>query len=139
VPVPNAPPPARASLSGDKAPQTRDALDAERIAAEIRRHPVFAGLDAATIARRHADRLMTAPQKLEWVLGAIDKCAAANEGQGLMQRELQKLLTNYMHRADESDVVGKSPRTPAGEAPNQRPKAFDLSQYQGLRSGRENR
>jgi hypothetical protein len=71
----------------------------KEIEAEIRRHPVFASLNAHTLAEQHAGWMMTASQKLAWALRAIDDCAAAHTDLGLTAPELQRKLVGYMRNA----------------------------------------
>lgn len=72
---------------------------AREIEAEILRHPVFASLSASVLAEQHAGFLMTAPQKLDWVIRAIDDCAAAHSALGLTAPELQRKIVSYMRHA----------------------------------------
>jgi hypothetical protein len=66
---------------------------------EIRRHSVFASLNAHTLAEQHAGWMVTAPQKLAWAIRAIDDCAAAHTALGLTAPELQRKLVSYMRNA----------------------------------------
>ena len=80
--------------------------EADQIEAEIRRHAVFALLDARAIAAAHAGRLLSRPQPMAHVLAAIDECAAKHIGLGLQSPALQSRLIGFMRNA-------RSPRVEA--------------------------
>jgi len=91
---------------------------------EIRRHDLFADLDAHAIAKSQAERLITAPQKPEWLVEAIRECAEKNVGQGLQNGALQSLLVGFMRRA-------KRPKAPEPEPP--KVEDFSLEKYRRKR------
>lgn len=96
----------RASAAGVGSGSNPEEIQSEpvaRMVAEIRRHRVFDPLDAVAIAKHHDGWMMTAAQRIEWVLAAIDDCAAKVVGQGFNASELQSRLTGFMRHA-------KSPR-----------------------------
>lgn len=91
--------------------------------AEIRKHDVFAALDARAIAKRQAEHMVTAPLKLAWVLTSIEQCAAAHESQGLNATSLQRLLVAFMRNARRpKDKPIESPEPPKIED-------FSLAKY----------
>ena len=75
--------------------------------AEIRRHAIFAPLDAHAIAKRQAELMITGGPRVAWVLSSIEACAAKLESQGLNARELQSALVGFMRKSraprDEDD------------------------------------
>jgi hypothetical protein len=79
--------------------------DLAAIEAEILRHDVFRHLDAHAIAVVQDGRMMTAGQRLPWVMAAIEECAAKSVGLGLLAPELQAKLVGFMRHA-------KRPRDP---------------------------
>jgi hypothetical protein len=66
---------------------------------EIRRHRIFAALDATAIARKQAERLITAPQKTAWLVAAIAECAEKSAGLGLNSEALTGKLVAFMRNA----------------------------------------
>jgi hypothetical protein len=84
--------------------------DAGRIEAEIRRHDVFAALDARAIADAHAGRLMTSSQRVEWVLASVEECAAKHAGLGLNAPTLQGRLVGFMRHAKPPKAPPPEPR-----------------------------
>lgn len=77
--------------------------------AELRKHPVFASLSAEVLARQQAEFMITAPQKLDWVIRAISDCAAAHSALGLTAPELQRKLVGYMRNARKPRVTEDEP------------------------------
>jgi len=66
---------------------------------EIRRHAIFAPLDAHAIAEHHAGRMMTGGQRLEWVIRSIEACAGSHAGLGLNAQALTGRLNTFMRGA----------------------------------------
>lgn len=69
------------------------------IALQIRSHDCFRGLDAHRLADHQVGHLMATGQKLEWVITAIDDCAAKKVGLGLTAEAMQACLVGYMRAA----------------------------------------
>lgn len=90
---------------------------------EIRRHELFAALDAHAIAKSQAERLLTAPQKPEWLVVAIRQCAEKNVGQGLNARALQSVLVGFMHKA----------KRPEPLPPTHKPAQIDSEEDEAIR------
>jgi len=82
----------------------------KEIEAAIRRHRLFDPLDAHAIALQQAERLITAPQKPQWMIVAIEECAAKSVGLGLTPEALQAKLVGFMLHAKRPKEPPKDPR-----------------------------
>lgn len=93
----------------------------DEIETEIRRHPLFAALDAHAIAVKQAERLITAPQKPAWLVAAIAECAEKSAGLGLTSEALTHKLVGFMRNAkrpkDPPPALRKPVETPDDAAP----------------------
>lgn len=66
--------------------------------ARIRVHPIFASVDALRRSKEHAGRMISKPQKLDWVLDAIDE-AAAKSSTAEQAHVLLGRLVSFMNAA----------------------------------------
>jgi hypothetical protein len=83
------------------------------IAARIRTHRIFARLNADHLAETNAHHVETGGKKLEWVLAAIDSCAAdadaaestpAEEGERWSEGHKARMISRYIRKASARDV-----------------------------------
>ena len=64
----------------------------------ILRWPIFENLNAQRLATEQADWMMTAPQKIDWVLRAIDECARKC-ADGTPYDQKHRMLVGFMQHA----------------------------------------
>ncbi|HMI88544.1 MAG TPA: hypothetical protein VK550_30890 [Polyangiaceae bacterium] len=121
--------PTASAASPSPSPSQASLPEAKSIATEIAKHRVFESLDAREIGEAHAGFMMTAPQKLAWVLAAVSDCAAKTAGLGLSPSALQSKLVGFMRHA-------RAPRQ-SEDGPVRPPKPIDFSQYENLQPGRK--
>jgi len=88
------------------------------IAAELRAHRCFDGLDAAAIAEAHESATMTAAKPIAWVIQAIRECVAKYANSGLRPEALRTTLAGFMLHArapktwSTTDRAAKAPQPP---------------------------
>jgi len=83
------------------------------IALQIRQHAAFRPLDAHAIATTLSMRKELSAKRIEWVLQAIDDCAAKATGLGLKPEALQAKLVNFCDHAKAPRQEAKEPERPA--------------------------